>query len=63
MFKILANVYHSYPGIEHTSRFCPDRADAIRYMKSLIFTLDDMQNDGNVVSYDIQLISGCKEGE
>ena len=63
MFKVLSNVYHSYPSSEHTVRFYTDRADAIRYIKALIFTLDDMQNDGSVVSYDIQLISGCKEDE
>lgn len=61
MFKVLANVYHSYPASEHMGRFYKDRTAAIRYMEALSFTLDAMQKDGSVVSYDIQLVSGSKE--
>lgn len=61
MFKVIANVYHSYPGIEHIAKFYTNRIDAVRYIDALSSTLDDMQNDGNVVTYDIQLFGGCKE--
>lgn len=61
MFKVISNVYHSYQGIEHTVKFYTDRSAAFRYMESLGALLDDMQNDGTVVSYDIQLLRGCKE--
>ena len=63
MFKVLATVHHGNSTIEHLERFYTDRADAVNYMEVLSFVLDTMQNDGRVVSYDIQLISGCKEDE
>ena len=63
MFKVLATVNHGNSTIEHLERFYTDRADAVNYMEVLSFVLDTMQNDGSVVSYDIQLISGCKEDE
>ena len=57
MFKVLANVYHSYPSSEHIEKFYPDRSSAVRYIGALISTLDDMQSDGTVESYEIQLIN------
>lgn len=61
MFKVLVNVYHSYPANEHIAKFYSDRAAAVSYMEVLSFVLDTMQKDGRVVSYDIQLVSGSKE--
>lgn len=61
MFKVLANVYHSYPGSKQIGKFYSDRAAAVSYMEVLSFVLDTMQKDGRVVSYDIQLVSGSKE--
>ena len=63
MFKVFANVYHSNSQSEQIVKFYKDRATAVNYMEVLSFVLDTMQNDGNVVSYDIQLISGRKEDE
>ena len=61
MFKVIVNVYHSNTSIEHIGRFYKDLSNAIRYMKALIYTLDDMQKDGTVMNYDVQLFSGCEE--
>lgn len=57
MFKVVANVYHSYQSIEHICKFYSDRPGAVRYIGALIQTLDDMQSDGTVESYEIQLIN------
>ena len=56
MFKVVANVYHSYSSIEHICKFYPDRPSAVRYIGALISTLDEMQSGGTVESYEIQLI-------
>ena len=63
MFKLLVNVHHSDTQSEHIERFYTGIYDTVNYMEALSLVLDIMQNDGNVVSYDIQLISGCKEDE
>ena len=43
MFNVRANVYRNNSLIEHTKRPYKDFVNAIRYMKALIYTLDDMQ--------------------
>ena len=63
MFKVLANVYHNYPASERIVKFYKDRATAVSYMEVLSSVLGNMQNDGSVMSYDIQVISGCREDE
>ena len=61
MFNVRANVYHGHSLIEHTVRSYKDFVNAIRYMKALIYTLDDMQKDGSVTTYDVQFFSACEE--
>ena len=63
MFKVFVNVHHSDSQSEHIERFYTGLYDAVNYIKALSLVLDIMQNGGNVVSYDIQLISGCKEDD
>lgn len=61
MFKVLVNVYHSYPAVEHIAKFYADWVSAIRYMETVSSKLNAMQIDGSVVSYDIHFDAGIKE--
>ena len=63
MFNVRANVYHNHLLTEHIVRSYKDFANAIRYMKALIYILDGMQKDGSVTTYDVQLFSICEEAD